>query len=284
MSWLTRSSSNGFSTHPIRVSHAKSSSVGSIRHANIGTGVTIVRTPQEALAGSGVSVDSPSDQEKEYGGVGERNTLVEEDEEVVEGEEDIRSEPADQTEQTENSSVPPAYSPPRSSLPLSKSTPSLPLKDPHPGHPTRAQPHLPTGSDNQKKLPPPPLSTLFPTVPPLSAHLLSPSPPPFDCILLSPVPPSAIDFSKLLITLETCTATHRTTFGTLTSRPSHLATYLKSLFSDVDQELDPDAPSLSSAAENGSFHSIFHNHLASSGFLSPSAFNVHIFLDRASPS
>ena len=284
MSWLTRSSSNGFSTHPIRVSHAKSSSVGSIRHANIGTGVTIVRTPQEALAGSGVSVDSPSDQEKEYGGVGERNTLVEEDEEVVEGEEDIRSEPADQTEQTENSSVPPAYSPPRSSLPLSKSTPSLPLKDPHPGHPTRAQPHLPTGSDNQKKLPPPPLSTLFPTVPPLSAHLPSPSPPPFDCILLSPVPPSAIDFSKLLITLETCTATHRTTFGTLTSRPSHLATYLKSLFSDVDQELDPDAPSLSSAAENGSFHSIFHNHLASSGFLSPSAFNVHIFLDRASPS
>jgi hypothetical protein len=47
---------------------------------------------------------------------------------------------------------------------------------------------------------------------------------------------------------------------------------------------DPEADSRSSHAENGSFNSIFHNHLASSGLLSPSAFNVHIFLDRASPS
>lgn len=290
MSWLTRSSSTSSSTHPVRVSHAKSSSVGSIRHANIGTGVTIVRTPQDALAGSGVSVHSSSDQENEHGEVVARNRLVEEDEDEEGEEEEIRSEPADQTdshhaEHTENHiSVPPAYSPPRSSLPLSKSTPSLPLKDPHPGRLTRAQPHHPTASDTQKKLPPPPLSTLFP-VPPLSAHLPSPcSPPPFDCILLSPAPPSAIDFSKLLVTLETCTATHRTTFGTLTSRPSLLATYLKSLFSDIDGELDPEAPPLSSPGENGSFHSIFHNHLASSGLLSPSAFNIHIFLDRASPS
>jgi hypothetical protein len=48
--------------------------------------------------------------------------------------------------------------------------------------------------------------------------------------------------------------------------------------------LDPEGDSLSSKAENGSFNSIFHNHLTSSGLLSPSAFNVHIFLDRASPS
>lgn len=294
MSWLTRSSSTSSSTHPVRVSHTKSSSVGSIRHANLGTGVTIVRTPQEALAGSGVSVDGSSDQENERGEVLARNRLVEEDEEEDEEEgeeEEIRSEPADQTdsrhaEQTENISVPPAYSPPRSSLPLSKSTPSLPLKDPHhPGRPTRVHPHPPTASDTQKKLPPPPLSTLFPAVPPISAHLPSPSsPPPFDCILLSPAPPSAIDFSKLLVTLETCTATHRTTFGTLTSRASRLASYLKSLFSDIDEESDPEAPSLSSPGENSSFHSIFHNHLASSGLLSPSAFNIHIFLDRASPS
>jgi hypothetical protein len=39
----------------------------------------------------------------------------------------------------------------------------------------------------------------------------------------------------------------------------------------------------SSNAENSSFNSIFHNHLASSGFLSLSAYNVHIFLDRARP-
>jgi hypothetical protein len=99
------------------------------------------------------------------------------------------------------------------------------------------------------------------------------------------VPPAAIDFSKVLVTLETCTATHRTTFNTLTSRPSHLASYLKSLFSDTGEELDLEAsPPPSSHAENSSFNSIFHNHLASSGLLSPSAYNVHIFLDRASAS
>ncbi len=286
MSWITRSSSTSSHTHPVRPSHSKAASLGSIRHAAIGNGVTIVRTPQEALAGSGVSVEYPSDQENENGDL-LVTTRLEEEEDEDEGE--IHSEPADQTdspaEQSEARSVPPAYSPPRSSLPLSKSTPSLPLKDSHPVRPTRAPPLPPTASDTQKKLPPPPLSTLFPAVPPLTAHLPNPSsPPPFDCILLSPAPPSAIDFSKLLVTLETCTATHRTTFSTLTSRPSRLATYLKSLFFDIDDESDPEAASLSSPAENGSFHSIFHNHLTSSGLLSPSAFNVHIFLDRASPS
>lgn len=275
MSWLTRSSSTGSHAHTVRASHSKSASLGAITHSNIGAGVTIVRTPQEALAGTGVSVESHSDQE-EY----------EEDEEG-----EIRSEPADQAdshaEQSETPSVPPAYSPPRSSLPLSKSTPSLPLKDST--RPARSPPLPPSLSNpvvplTQKKLPPPPLSTLFPAVPSLANFPNPCSPPPFDCILLSPAPPSAIDFSKLLVTLETCTATHRTTFGTLTSRPSRLASYLKSLFSDIDEELEPEADSLSSQAENGSFNSIFHNHLTSSGLLSPSAFNVHIFLDRASPS
>jgi hypothetical protein len=292
MSWLTRSSSTGSYTHSIRATHTKAASIGSIKHGPIGNGVTIVRTPQEALAGSGVSVDYPSDQENEHGELVEGTHPAEEDEDGVEGEgEDveIHSEPADQAdshaEQSETPSVPPAYSPPRSSLPLSKSTPSLPLKDTQSTRPNRLPPPPPTASDVQKKLPPPPLSTLFPAVPPLSAYLPNPaSPPPFDCILLSPVPPSAIDFSKLLVTLETCTATHRTTFSTLTSRASRLATYLRSLFSDIDEELDLEAASLSSPAENGSFHSIFHNHLASSGLLSPSAFNIHIFLDRASPS
>ncbi|KAF8484768.1 hypothetical protein DFH94DRAFT_679368 [Russula ochroleuca] len=276
MSWLTRSSSTSSHILPIRASHSKSSSVGTIRHGNLGASVTIVRTPQEALAGTGVSVGSHSDLEGED----------------YEEEGEIQSEPADQTdshaEQSETPSVPPAYSPPRSSLPLSKSTPSLPLKDPHSTRPARSPPLTPKSitQSTQKKLPPPPLSSFFPAVPPLLSNLPNPSSPlPFDCILLSPAPPSAIDFSKLLVTVETCTATHRTTFGTLTSRPSRLSSYLKSLFSDVDEELeDREADSLSSQAENGSFNSIFHNHLASSGLLSPSAFNVHIFLDRASPS
>lgn len=284
MSWLTRSNSSSSQTRSARPSHSKSSSVGTIRHQTFGPAITIVRTPQEALAGSGVSVDClPEGGEEHHGHDGE---VYEEDEEG-----EMRSEPADQTdshaEQPEAPSVPPAYSPPRSSFPLSKSTPSLPLKDPNATRPARSPPLPPSVPDHaqatQKKLPPP-LSTLFPAVPSLASFPNPSSPPPFDCILLSPAPPSAIDFSKLLVTLETCTATHRTTFGTLTSRPSRLASYLKSLFSDVDEELEPEGDSLSSQAENGSFNSIFHNHLTSSGLLSPSAFNVHIFLDRASPS
>ena len=286
MSWLTRSSSTSSQTRSVHKSHSKSSSVGTITHGTFSSAITIVRTPQEALAGSGVSVDCPPGQggDERYGHEGE---IYEEDEEG-----EMRSEPADQTdshaEQSETPSVPPAYSPPRSSLPLSKSTPSLPLKDPNATRPARSPLVPPSVTDHaqltQKKLPPPPLSTLFPAVPSIASFPNPSSPPPFDCILLSPAPPSAIDFSKLLVTLETCTATHRTTFGTLTSRPSHLASYLKSLFSDIDEELDPEGDSLSSQAENGSFNSIFHNHLTSSGLLSPSAFNVHIFLDRASPS
>lgn len=46
---------------------------------------------------------------------------------------------------------------------------------------------------------------------------------------------------------------------------------------------DPEVDSLYSHAENGLFNFIFHNHLTSSGVLSPSVFNVHIFLDQASP-
>ncbi len=107
----------------------------------------------------------------------------------------------------------------------------------------------------QKKLPPPPLSTLFPPIPSIASFQNPSSPPPFGCILLLPALPSAIDFLKLLVTLKTCTATHRTTFGTLTSRLSRLASYLKSLFSDVDEELDPEGDSMSSQAENGSFNS-----------------------------
>ena len=286
MSWLSRSSSTSSQSRSVRPSHSKSSSVGTIRHAAFGPAITIVRTPQEALAGSGVSVDCPPDEGGE-GRCGHDGEIFEEGEEG-----DTRSEPADQTdshpEQSESPSVPPAYSPPRSSLPLSKSTPSLPLKEANATRPARSPPLPPSVTDHvqltQKKLPPPPLSTLFPAVPSVASFPSPSPPPPFDCILLSPAPPSAIDFSKLLVTLETCTATHRTTFGTLTSRPSRLATYLKSLFSDVDEELEPEVDSVSSQAENGSFNSIFHNHLTSSGLLSPSAFNVHIFLDRASPS
>jgi hypothetical protein len=290
MSWLTRSSSTNSHEPPIRSSHSNPSTVRHIKHGTLGSGVTIVRTPQEALAGSGVAVECVSGQEIDHEEEEDSDRAEDEDHEETEGEEleDNEGETHQVRVEQAETPVPPAYSPPRLSLPLSKSTPTLPLKDAHRVRPTRPPPPLPSAPDSavlfQKKLPPPPLSTQFPTVPPIPAHLSPPStPPPFGCILLSPVPPNAIDFSKVLVTLETCTATHRTTFNTLISRPSHLANYLKSLFAEVDDESDvADSASLYSRTENGSFSSIFHNHLTSSGLLSPSSFNVHIFLDRAS--
>ncbi|KAF8261381.1 hypothetical protein EI94DRAFT_1833333 [Lactarius quietus] len=291
MSWLTRSSSTNSHAPPIRISHSKSSTISHIKHGTLGSGVTIVRTPQEALAGSGVSVDTVSDQEFDHEEAEDSDPAEHEHEHEEDEGEELEDDEGEthqvRVEQAERP-VPPAYSPPRSSLPLSKSTPTLPLKDAHRVRPTRRPPPIPSAQDaavlSQKKLPPPPLSSQFPTVPTIPAHLSPPStPPPFGCILLSPVPPNAIDFSKVLVTLETCTATHRTTFNTLMSRPSHLANYLKSLFAEVDDESDlTDSASLYSRTENGSFSSIFHNHLTSSGLLSPSSLNVHIFLDRAS--
>jgi hypothetical protein len=262
-SWLTRSSSSP--------THSKPSTILSIKHRNFDSGVTVVRTPQEALSGSGVTVECPSDQEKD------------EEDQMEEQEQGHTTEPpaSRADHHSETPSVPPAYSPPRSSFPLSKSAPSLSLKDSaHSPRSTRPPKHNP-----QKKLPPPPLSTFFPAVPSLPVQLTSPTTPSqFECVLLTPVSPNVIDFSKVLVTLETCTATHRTTFGSLTSRPSHLANYLTSLFSDRDDELSQDAMSSASGTENGSFNSIFHNHLAASGLLSQSTYHVHIFLDRASVS
>jgi hypothetical protein len=293
MSWLTRSSSTNSHAPAgsIRMSSSKSSTTLShIKHGTLGSGVTIVRTPQEALAGSGVSIECVSDQELDHGEEEDSDSAEDEDHEEDEGEEledDERETHQVRMGQAETRILP-AYSPPRPSLPLSKSTPTLPLQNSHRTRPTRPPPPLPSAPNvavlSQKKLPPPPLSTQFPNVPPIPAHLSPPStPPPFACILLSSVPPNAIDFSKVLVTLETCTATHRTTFNTLISRPSHLASYLKSLFADTGDESDPaDSTSLYSRTENGSFNSIFHNHLTSSGLLSPSSLNVHIFLDRAS--
>ena len=289
MSWLTRSSSTNSHAPASRLSSSKSSTFSHIKHGTLGSGVTIVRTPQEALAGSGVSVDCVSDQEFDHGEAEDSDSAEDEDHEEDEGEELEDDEGETHQVRVGQAKTPilPAYSPPRPSLPLSKSTPTLPLKDPHPARPTRPPPPLPSVPDatvlSKKKLPPPPLSQ-FPNVPPIPAHLSPPSTPPlFACILLSPVPPNAIDFSKVLVTLETCTATHRTTFNTLISRPSLLASYLKSLFADAGDESDTaDNTSLYSRTENGSFNSIFHNHLTSSGLLSPSSLNVHIFLDRAS--
>ncbi|THH19877.1 hypothetical protein EW146_g1397 [Bondarzewia mesenterica] len=286
MSWLSRSSSSA-SQHapytaaakPVRISEPKLTptleTLASARSGALGTGALVVRTPQEALAGSGVSVEAISDPE-----------LQEEDSE----ESDTDQEGGGFQAGDLHLASPPG-SPPRPSLSMSKSSPTLLLKEStQPAKPTRPPPPAPVSSEpstrsSLKRSPSLPISSQFPQVPPLPAHLtLSPPPPPFECILLSSVPTIAIDMSKIIVTLETCTATHRTTLTTLTSRPSHLADYLKSLFRwrhDSTASLQSQA-SDSMGSPDSSFNSVFHHHLTSSGLLPQSATNIHVFLDRPS--
>jgi hypothetical protein len=70
-----------------------------------------------------------------------------------------------------------------------------------------------------------------PSVPPLPSHIAaSTQPPHFSPILITEPSTAALNPEKVIITLETCTQTYRTTLSTLASRPSHLAKYLFSLY------------------------------------------------------
>ena len=105
--------------------------------------------------------------------------------------------------------------------------------------------------------------------------------PPFDPILVGPSPSSSMDPSKIIVSLETATSTHRTTMATLTSRPSHLSLYLNSLHK-ADTDTASVYSSEASTPQDASFTSIFHQHLASSGLLPQASSAVHVFLDRPS--
>ena len=107
-----------------------------------------------------------------------------------------------------------------------------------------------------------------PSVPPLPSHIAaSAQPPPFTPILIAEPSLPAANPEKLIVTLETCTHTYRTTLFTLTSRPSYLAKYFLSLY--------PPPPSPSPISISSVYSS-------QSGQLSPPS-SVHIFLDRPSP-
>ncbi|KAI0318694.1 hypothetical protein OF83DRAFT_1170863 [Amylostereum chailletii] len=341
ISWLTRTSSSGSQSapyaraaKPMRISEPKlfdpqaiTATHSTASRGGLGTGALVVRTPQEALAGSGVTVDyidvPVEAQEHEMSDVNEDDAELDEQVEetlaAVEAEdaaEDEHSEYEVEDDEDEHESkhesgsghthhVPPAYSPPRTVLPLSKSTPTLPLK-PTPPCPTRAPPPpppppLPQVPAKEKRVSPP-TSLYFPSVPPLPVSLSTPPPqPPFDVILLSPAPSASIDPAKVIVMLETCSATHRTTLATLVSRPSHMSAHLNDLLQPPAREQerahDVDAASIHSQdsafpnTPDSTFHSIFQQHLASSGLLpsssSPSTSStlgsmMHVFLDRPS--
>ncbi|KAG9006046.1 hypothetical protein FRB94_001027 [Tulasnella sp. JGI-2019a] len=118
---------------------------------------------------------------------------------------------------------------------------------------------------------------------------------PFEPVLVSPWATSSIPSnmkpSQFIISLETATATHRTTLSTLTSRPSFLADYLNDL-KDKDPEADVEADvdnldaasTASTSALPSPFTRAFSAHLTSQGLheSQASSSRLHIFLDRPS--
>lgn len=290
MSWLSRSATSTSLPHPrhpapkpVRISEPKfdnSLEIFNIKRGSpLGSGAIVVRTPQEALCGSQVS--------QLFG------SLEEEEEE--------RRQKADSVYEDEPRTFPPpAGSPPlpplpveedpalpSSPVPASNSALSLPLQQlpqpcpprPSPPVPNAATPRRPSLKHSRESV------DVIPPVPSIPENiLLIPSQPPFEAVLLSSVPDGAVDPAKIVVTLETCTTTYRTTLRTLTSRPSHLSNYIVSLLSHSSETASvySHTSEASVVHPDNAFSAALHDHLTSAGCLSQSSSNLHIFLDRPS--
>lgn len=330
--WLGRASSAGpnNTTHtvvskPIYISEPKLAGSAEMlnppRWGALGTGATVVRTPQDALSGTGVQMTHDGEVVKEagqnFGEVDEENRFTDGDGGHV------LHFPS------------PPHSPSLPPVPLSKSLPGLLMKKEAPlpiPQPLRVPPAPPspassTSTFNSRpslKSRSPPDSEYAPTVPTLPTSVNGSSPrenlrplpksrspssseysspvlaasaniaicpiqPPFEAILISSIPTIPIDSSKMIISLETSTATYRTTFKTLTSRPSYLSKFISSLVPDPPTPMEDDLDSSSTYSSpvsnvDNAFNSIFHNHLTAAGMLSQTSTHVHLFLDRPSAS
>ncbi|KAG0709699.1 hypothetical protein DFH29DRAFT_820046 [Suillus ampliporus] len=292
MIWLTRntSSSSNTSPHnipaapkPIRISEPRFD--GSLEIFNIkrsgplGSGAMVVRTPREALSGTSVLFGVEDDG-------GQRESVFETSPEEGMGLPALLDNPPPPPSklplQLSTTPIPTPTNNSSSSLPVKEtSTPPCPTRPPPPPPPvsssTTLRPAIKARTSRS-------LADNLPPVPPLPVNVsATPPQPPFEPILLSPVPSSAIDPSKIIVTIETSSATHRTTLRTLISRPSYLSSYVTSLLprKSIAASLYSNASDISELPDN-SFNAMFHDHLASSGFISQSSLNIHVFLDRPS--
>ncbi|CCM01605.1 uncharacterized protein FIBRA_03665 [Fibroporia radiculosa] len=283
--WLSRTTSSSGNaapyapSKPVRISEPKFlngfEAFAQHRGGVLGAGATIVRTPQEALAGPRCISSFTADVD---------------DVDTHEQDDDAQSYLA-------RPASPPLPPLPDPDSPVSNND----TRSNTPPRPTRPPPAAPDASASSEtlvldsggvdmsflrsslKTRSPSSSEYSPPVPALPANLSSSPPqPPFDLILITPAPTNMVDPSKIIVSLETSTVTHRTTLSTLVSRPSFLATYLKSLFPSHRRDSQGTESIYSDASEaESSFDSIFHNHLASSGLLAQTSC-MHVFLDRPS--
>ncbi|KAJ6536628.1 hypothetical protein B0H10DRAFT_2170916 [Mycena sp. CBHHK59/15] len=246
MHWLSRSSTQSSfgPSKPTRISEPKlirSIEILSSRAGVLGAGATVVRTPDEALRDTGVRMqyddagDDKDGQELEH-----------------------RSQPSNDSSSEEEDEIPsPPDSPPLPPIPSdTEEKPSFHFDaDPQPfspPRPMRAVPTTPTPalrpSFKTKRTESVDVSSVVPLFPPTS-HL-------HRLLHLS------TRFS-IIVTLETCAATYRTTLDTLSSRPSFISNYIASLFGR--RRSDSVASSVYSTASEDM--SAYRRHLTSQGLL-----------------
>ncbi len=219
-------------------------------------GATIVRTPEDALRNTNVRVTYDP-----------------------KGESSATNQPPSRPS---SPPLPPLPLPEEGEDQLLEETPKRPPPKPHRAVPAPPSPTPSTSSSLRPSLKSRSSTAVedLPHVPPVPSHIPLSSPvPPFTPILMSATPPPDADLSKIVVTLETCTMTYKSTIPTLCSRPSFLADYLTSL-------TNPQMPSQASSVYSTASTDVeaYRNHLASQGLLPApsSSTSIHIFLDRPS--
>ncbi|KAF8195830.1 hypothetical protein K438DRAFT_1483943, partial [Mycena galopus ATCC 62051] len=292
MHWLSRNStqSSVSSVKSTRISEPRlihSTELLTSRAGVLGAGATVVRTPDEALRDTRVRMT--------YDGVGEPQATIGESEKRYSGEQqepDVQeieySPPASSrssSSEDEDELPSPLDSPPLPPVPSDEKSAfhsDIPAPQPFtfPARPNRVVSQTPIlvlrPSLKTKRTESVDASSVVPALP---ANVSStPIPPAFNPILLSDAPPSTADLSRVIVSLETCTATYKTTLDTLSSRPSHLSNYIASLFG----RRRSDSLASSVYSTESADLSTYRQHLVSQGLLPQSSPSVHLFLDRPS--
>ena len=280
MHWLTRTSSSPAAyaaSKPVRISEPKlvrSIDILSRNGTALGSGATVVRTPDEALRKTGVRVTyEPPDSKEEHS--------------VEPVDSKVTSSPMQQqVNSPANEPISPPTSPPLPPLPLPETAEEKLLSQERaktpPPRPTRAPPLAPASQSLSRR------SSLkaklvhvsqgAPAVPEVPPHVIaSVQPPPFSAILISDPPSVKVDPSMTIVTLETCTTTYRTTVNTINSRPSHLSDFISSLYEQRESKSDASSTYSMSSEDMTAYHC----HLTSQG-LFPRSTTIHLFLDRPS--
>ncbi|KAJ7781180.1 hypothetical protein B0H16DRAFT_1404449 [Mycena metata] len=292
MHWLSRNStqSSVTSVKQARISEPKlihSLELPSSRAGVLGSGATVVRTPDEALRATRVRLTYDGFGEQQDRQSGEQERAEEHTQEIEYRSPSTSTDSSSSEDEDEIPSpldsppLPPVPSEDKSSFP--HDAPPTPQAFTFPPRPNRAVPTVPGLAlrPSLKTRRTESVDASSALVPALPANIPAiPAPPAFNAILLSDIPPLIADRSRIIVSLETCTATYKTTLDTLSSRPSFLSSYIASLFGRRRSDsLASSVYSTDSAAED---RSAYRQHLASQGLLPQSSSSVHIFLDRPS--